>query len=121
MKTHKDLDVWVLGIGLVTKVYKITRKFPEDEKFGLVRQMRKASVSIPSNIAEGAARNSINEFIQFLYISLGSLSELETQMIISINLEFIAEDQPILDEIEILRRKLLNLIKYQKSKRDREK
>ena len=76
MQTHKDLDVCKLGIDLVERVYKETKNFPKEEQFGLVSQMRRAAVSVPSNIAEGAARKGNAEFLQFLYISLGSLSEL---------------------------------------------
>ena len=113
--THKDLDVWKLGIVLVEDIYKITKLFPNDELYGMVSQMRRASVSIPSNIAEGYARDSKKELIHYLYISLGSLSELETQLIISTNLGYI-KDESKLGDIEILRRMLLNLIKYHKSK-----
>ncbi|MFV8360212.1 four helix bundle protein [Flavobacterium sp. LS1P3] len=75
---HKDLDVWKRSMDLVVKVYQITKLFPDTEKYGLSSQMRRAAVSIPSNITEGAARKGDKEFIQFLYISIGSLSELET-------------------------------------------
>lgn len=80
MKPHKNLKVWQLGMDLVVDIYRITRAFPDGEKFGLVSQMRRCAVSIPSNIAEGASRNSQKEFVNYLYISLGSLSELDTQM-----------------------------------------
>ena len=76
------MEVWKLSIDLVEKVYIITNDYPSNEKFGLVSQIRRAAISIPSNIAEGSARKSDKEFIQFLYIALGSLSELETQFII---------------------------------------
>jgi four helix bundle protein len=76
---HKDLDLWKKSMNLVVLIYDITSKFPSDERFGLTSQMRRAAVSIPSNIAEGAARKGDKEFIQFLMIALGSLSELETQ------------------------------------------
>jgi four helix bundle protein len=76
---HKDLDVWKKSMNLVVLIYDITSKFPSDERFGLTSQMRRAAVSIPSNIAEGAARKGDKEFIQFLMIALGSLSEVETQ------------------------------------------
>ena len=113
---HKDLDVWKLGIELVEKIYKITSKFPEVEHFGLSSQMQRAAVSVPSNIAEGAARNSEKEYIRFLYVSLGSLAELETQLIISKKLNYI-NDKLIFEEVEKLRRKLLNFIKYFKEKK----
>ena len=118
MKTHKDLDVWKLGIELVEEVYKLCEKYPNDEKFGIVSQLKRAVISIPSNIAEGSARNSKKEFIQFCYISLGSLSEVETQLIISQKLNFISNNDLnlILFKIETLRKKLLNFIKYLKRK-----
>ncbi len=78
MKSHNDLKVYQESMDLVIQVYKITNSFPESEKFGLTSQIRRASVSIPSNIAEGAARESKKEFKRFLYISLGSAAELET-------------------------------------------
>ena len=110
-KTHKDLEVWNLGIDLVEHVYKLTATFPKDELYGLVSQIRRCAVSIPANIAEGAARHSVKEYIRFLYISLGSLSELETHLVISKRLGFI-ESVVFTEEIEKLRRKLLNFIKH---------
>jgi four helix bundle protein len=114
-QTHKDLEVWNQGIDLVAKIYSITNHFPKEELYGLTSQIRRSAISVPSNIAEGYARASRKELIQFLYISLGSISELETQIIIAVKLGFISDEQPLQD-IEIVRRKLLNLIKYQKSK-----
>jgi four helix bundle protein len=76
MKSHKDLDVWKKSMDLVTDIYRVTKDFPKEEIYGLTNQMRRCVVSIPSNIAEGGGRNSKREFIQFLYISLGSVSEL---------------------------------------------
>jgi four helix bundle protein len=72
IKTHKDLDVWKESMTLAKEVYSLTKRFPKEETFGLASQMRRAAVSIPSNIAEGAARNSDREFIQFLHVSLVS-------------------------------------------------
>jgi four helix bundle protein len=115
-KTHKDLDIWKEGINLVTKIYEITKKFPKVEIYSLASQMRRASISFPSNISEGAARNSKSEYIRFLYISLGSLSELETQLIISNNLEYVQNIDSELEMIEALRRKTHNFIKYLKRK-----
>lgn len=80
LKNHKDLDVWKEAVGLSVTCYEVTKRFPREEQLGLVLQMRRAAVSIASNIAEGAARASSKEFIQFLYISLGSASELDTQI-----------------------------------------
>lgn len=111
MKTHKDLDVWKKNIDFVTKVYNITDKFPNNEKFGIVSQIRRAAVSIPSNIAEGSARNSKKELIQFLYISLGFAAELETQLIISEKLKYI-ENLAILNDLNDIQKMIMGLIKY---------
>jgi four helix bundle protein len=83
MVTHKDLDIWKMSIDLVEKIYRLTEGFPKEEQYGLTSQLRRAVVSIPSNIAEGAARNSKREYMQYLYISLGSLAETETHLIIA--------------------------------------
>lgn len=99
---------------LVNKIYIDTRAFPKEEIYGLTSQIRRSAISIPSNIAEGAARNSKKEFVQFLYFALSSLSELETQIIISVNQGYIKEF--VYDnKIEMLRRKMLNFIKYIKT------
>jgi four helix bundle protein len=116
IKTHKDLDVWKESMNLAEEVYKLTESFPKEEIFGLTSQMRRAATSIPSNIAEGAARNSDKEFIQFLHVSLGSLAELETQLLLSRKLGFLKNEQ--LDgRVERIRKMLLGLVKYLKSKR----
>ena len=115
MVTHKDLDVWKMGLDLVERLYKVTVAFPKEEQFCLTAQIRRAAISVPSNIAEGAARNSKREFLQYLYISLGSLSEVETQLLIARRLGYL-EDEDIFEHIEHLRRKLLNFIKYVKGK-----
>lgn len=82
--THfKELLVWQKGMELAERVYRLTEKFPADERFGLVSQMRRAAVSVPSNIAEGQARQSTREFLQFISHAMGSLAELETQTILS--------------------------------------
>ena len=93
MTSHKDLKVWQKGIELVKSIYEITQLFPSNEQLGLVSQMRRAAVSIPSNIAEGCGRNSDKELIHFLYIALGSASELETQIIISQELSFLQPEK----------------------------
>ena len=93
LKTHRDLDVWRGSIELAKSVYDITRQYPKDEVFGLVSQMRRSSVSIASNIAEGAARNGRKEFLQFLYIALGSASELDTHIEISRSAKICEEEQ----------------------------
>ena len=110
MRSHKDLDVWKKSIDLVDKVYSLTRSFPKDEVYCLTNQMRRSAISIPSNISEGAARNSHKEFIQFLYIALGSLSELETQMIIAKKQNYI-NDIDLQIEFDNIRKMIIGLIK----------
>jgi four helix bundle protein len=87
-QNYTDLIVWQKGIALAKTVYQLTSKYPAEEKFGLVSQMRRAAVSIPSNIAEGQARHTTGEFIQFISHAEGSVAELETQLILSIELGF---------------------------------
>ena len=113
VRTHKDLEIWQRSINLVEKIYTITQSFPQVEIYGLISQIRRAAVSIPSNIAEGAARQTNKEFIQFLYIALGSLSETETLLMIAERLGYI-KDETIMNDIEIIRRQLLNFLKYRK-------
>ena len=105
MNTHKDLIVWQKSIDFVTKIYEETRNFPNEEIYGLVSQMRRAAVSIPSNIAEGAARDSDKEYVRFLFIARASASEIETQLLISKNLGYISlsENQLKEDLLEILK------------------
>ena len=91
MKTHKDLDVWKRSLEFVTDIYKISRNFPKEEMYGITSQIRRSAVSIPSNISEGAARSSDKEFAHFISISLGSIAETETQLIITRNLGYISE------------------------------
>ena len=116
-KTHIDLEIWKEGINLVTRIYKLTKDFPEEELYGLTSQMRRAAVSYPSNLAEGAARDSISEYIRYIYISPGSLSELETQLIISRNLGFSSDIDDLLLDIKALNSRTSSLVKYLKGKR----
>lgn len=97
MQTHKDLLLYQKAMDLVTDVYLITKKLPKDEQYGLVSQIRRAAISIPSNISEGAGRLSQREFRNFLSIASGSVSELETQLNICNNLNFINKEE--LDEL----------------------
>jgi four helix bundle protein len=119
MKSHKDLDVWKRSIEFVTLIYKITKNFPKEEIYGLTNQIRRAAVSIPSNIAEGAARNHSKEFLQFLFISLGSISELETQIIISENLKYSQNSDSLIlqNELTKLRKMIIGLIRYLENKK----
>ena len=89
VKTYRDLVVWQKSMVLVTEVYEISKKFPKDELYGLTSQIRRCAISLPSNIAEGYGRNSTNDYIHFLRIASGSLYELQTQMEISLNLQYI--------------------------------
>ncbi|MBU4583309.1 MAG: four helix bundle protein [Proteobacteria bacterium] len=89
MRKHHELKAWQEAMELVKEIYRVTRDFPKEEIYGLVSQMRRAAVSIPSNISEGAARGGDREFIQFLIIARGSLSELETQLLISKDLGYL--------------------------------
>ncbi len=114
IKNHKDLEVWKKSMDLVSNIYKITESFPNKELYGLTNQIRRAAVSIPSNIAEGAARNSKKEFIQFLYIALGSLSELETQIIIADRLEYLNNLDILLDDLKFVQKLINGLIYYLK-------
>ena len=100
---------------MAKEIYRLTANFPKEETYGLVSQIRRAAVSIPSNIAEGAARNSSKEFIQSLYVSLGSLAELETQLLLSRELGFVKSDE-VGGSIEPIRRMLLGLIKHLRGK-----
>jgi four helix bundle protein len=117
MKTHRDLNVWNNSINLVTQIYKITKDFPKNEIFGITSQIRRAAVSIPSNIAEGAARNSKKEFNNFLSIALGSASELETQIIISKNLNYlsIANSESLISQLTTIQKMIMGLMKSIKS------
>jgi four helix bundle protein len=97
-KPHKKLDVWQTAMKATKVVYELTRPFPEEEKFGLVSQMRRAAVSIPCNIAEGAARQGKREFKNFVSMAQGSLSELDTQLEIAVLLGYLSKEK--IEEIE---------------------
>jgi four helix bundle protein len=118
--THKDLDVWKESLEFVVDIYNLTATFPTDEKFGLISQLRRAAVSVPTNIAEGAARGSTKEYIRFCRISLGSLSEIETLLEVSQKLDFIQKNKglELSNQLSIIIKKLLNFIKYLKTKID---
>ena len=105
-RSYKDLVVWQKGIALAKLVYQLTKNFPSEEKFGLVAQMRRAAVSVPSNIAEGQARHTTGEFIQFISHAEGSVAELDTQLILSIELKFCCNADAELELITALRRML---------------
>ena len=113
IKTYRDLNIWNAGIALVKDVYSLTGKFPKQEMYGLVSQMRRSAVSIPSNIAEGFRRHHNKEYRHFLYISLGSCAELETQITIAKELRYIPQDKEpeLLERLDHICRMITNLIK----------
>ena len=113
---HKDLDVWKTAMDLVKKIYVISSKLPDEERYGLRSQMRRAAVSIPSNIAEGAGRKGDQELIQFISIALGSLAELETQYMIAVRLKFIKENDEIVNLISKQKQLLVGFRNYIKRK-----
>jgi len=112
VRTHKDLKVWQEAMKLAKTVYALTSEFPREEVYGLTSQMRRAAVSVPSNLAEGAARASNREFTQFLYIALGSLSELETQWMLAAELKMTPNGPN--SSVEPVRKMLLGLIRHKK-------
>lgn len=111
--SYKDLKVWQLGMALAAEVYQVSRAFPKAETYGLCSQLQRAAVSIPSNIAEGHARDSTKEFLHHLSIALGSLAELETQILLAHQFEYLtAESQTlILEKAEALGKMLRGLQK----------
>ena len=109
IKNHKDLLVWQKSMKLSKYVYKITKNFPKEEQYGLVSQLRRAVVSIPSNIAEGAARKSDKEFVQFLHVSLGSVAEVETQLLLAKDFNYVETIN--MGKLVEVRRLILGLIK----------
>jgi four helix bundle protein len=117
---HKDLKIWNQARELVLNIYKLTERYPKSETFILVSQMRIAAMSIPSNIAEGAARLSTKEYIRFLLIATGSLAELETQLILSIDLTYVdvteKEVQDLINKMLILRKLLYATIRSLREK-----
>src|SRR5690242_19387804 len=98
-RKHHDLQVWQEGMALAKDIYAATASFPKEEIYGLTSQMRRAAVSLPSNIAEGAARGTKKEFLQFLIIARGSLMELETQILLSKELGFLNNHTGLLEKV----------------------
>ena len=118
IKSHKDLDVWQKAMAFVVNIYQLTSEFPQAEKYGLASQIQRASVSVPSNIAEGAARKGSKEFVQSLYVALGSLAEVETQVEIAHKLGYAKNIDDLDNDLTNIRRMLLGLINYLKNRDD---
>ncbi len=112
MRNFRNYDVWNAGVDFSVHVYELTEKFPRKELYALCDQLQRASVSIPSNIAEGCSRRSQNEFAHFLEISLGSSYEVETQMEIARRLKYVKEEQfeDIITEVQSIEKRLTSLI-----------
>ncbi len=113
INNFRDLNIWRLGKELVTEIYRQTKNFPKEETFGLISQIRRAAISIPSNIAEGFNRYHNKEYKQFLFIALGSCAELETQIEISTDLDYLPKDiqSILLEKLDHESRMIRNLIK----------
>ena len=112
MRSHENLEVWNQSIDFVKEIYKITKRLPDSERYGLASQLQRAAVSVPANIAEGASRQTRKEYIQFLYISRGSLSELDTLLCVSERLNLIEPPsyQALHGRAQILGKMLTSLI-----------
>ena len=100
IRPHYKLEAWKEAMALVSAIYQITQEFPKEEIFGLNSQLRRAAVSVPSNIAEGAARHGSKEFAQFLNIASGSVSEIETQLLIAVDLGYLAKNSSVFTLLE---------------------
>jgi len=113
---HKDLDVWKRAMDLVEQVYVLTSSFPSSEIYGLTNQLRRAAVSVPSNIAEGASRTGDKELLYFLNVAIGSIAEIETQLLIGVRLKYVDKQNEIFDLITEVRKLLLGFRNYVKRK-----
>ena len=112
-KSYRDLEVWKKAMRLAKRIYQVTQKFPTDERFGLTNQLRRAAVSVPSNIAEGHARFGAGESSRFLSIAMGSVAEIETQILLSQDLRYLTEELTfeVLAELDIIGKMLRGLAK----------
>lgn len=117
MSDHKKLDAWNLSIDFVAEIYEATKNFPKEEIYSLTSQIRRSAISVPSNIAEGSARQSDKELIQFLYIALGSLAEVETQLVIAERLSYLKNADIMYKKIDTIKKLILGLTKYLKNKK----
>ncbi len=114
MRNFKDLEIWESAHQLTLKIYAITKEFPKEEMYGLISQMRRSAQSIPTNIAEGCGRNSENELLRFCNIAMGSASELEYQLILSLDLDFLdqTEYQNLSEQLSSLKKRMNRFIQY---------
>ena len=117
IQSFKDLIVWQKAMEMASMTYSLTKNMPKEELFSLTNQMRRAAVSIPSNIAEGYGRNSAKEYLQFLAIARGSLCELETQLLLCVRIDYLTEQeiQPIMDSLAEIGKMLMSIIKKLKN------
>jgi four helix bundle protein len=118
MRPHEKLEVWSRSVNFVISIYKMTEAFPKEEKFGLTSQIRRAAVSVPANIAEGAARQSEKEFVHFLSNAQGSASELDTEILIAYRLGYLPEQayKSAHDELDNIGRMIFGLSQHMKRK-----
>lgn len=118
LRTFKDLKVWQKSYELCRRVYAITTGFPQEERFGLVAQLRRASVAVPSNIAEGYSRDTTKDYLRFLWMALGSLAEMETQLMLSLDLGLCQgnEAPQVIEDVHEAQRMLKALVKSLKSR-----
>ena len=116
-RPYKRLDLWNIAMEIVFDIYKMTKDFPSHERYGLVDQLRRAAVSVPSNIAEGSSRNTKKEFTNFLYMAQGSLNEIDTQLEIAKGLQYLAtkEFTDIQEKMDRVGKMITGLIKKQKA------
>ena len=118
-RDFRDLIVWQKAMQLTKTVYQQTRAFPESERFGLTSQMRRSAVSVPSNIAEGNARDTIRDYVRHLIIARGSLAELETQIILATDLSLLPETPSLLESLQDVKRLLQALIQSLRQRKER--
>ena len=119
-KSYRDLEVWRRSMQLAKRIYQVTQSFPSDERFGLTNQLRRASVSVPSNLAEGHARFGAGEFSRFISIAMGSIAEIETQVLLSTDLGYIKQalTYELLADLETIGKMLRGLAKSINKRRD---
>ncbi len=118
IQSYQDLKVWQEAMNLAEECYRVTKQFPKEETYGMISQIRRASVSIPANIAEGYGRRTRGEYIQFLYIAQGSLKELETHLLLSIRVALVVAEviNPVINQCKLVGKILLGLIRSLESR-----